>query len=193
MKPTGENGQGGAENGLGVNQAENDLGDKNAQFGYGAIPAADPDSGTRDAIRRELEKEVVDVSRDGMHYPHNVLEAFGTGAMCDARVRFANELLVSSPIFHGLAVHTPMPQYRELAKEAARLALEIADELFSQGEARGMIEPLSEDAELTEALRLQAARTAKFQALQQVEGGKALAAEQGSVIPNRAPIMGRGH
>lgn len=130
-----------------------------------------------------------------MEFPHNILEAFGTGAMLDLRVRMATSFLTTSPMFHGLAVATTTEAaLNELPRLAAGIALNLADELLRQGAALGWVTPLPPDAELSEQVRMQATRTAAFSVLQQSEGQKMAQEMQGQVMPAVAAIMrGRGH
>ena len=96
-------------------------------------------------------------------YPHNVLQGFDNGCLLDLRVRFAMSMLTHSPLFTG---GEGVPKVELIAK----VALDVAQELFSQAEARGWIDPIPESAELDADLRDQAKRTAEFQARQQVHG-----------------------
>lgn len=109
-------------------------------------------------------------------YPHNVLEGFGTGCLLDLRVRLAIGFLNTSPLFTDYVVNTP-------AAEVAAYALDMAEELLSQAQSRGWIDPLPVDGELTGQLRLQAKRTASYQALQQVEGQRAMADAASPLVP----------
>lgn len=126
-------------------------------------------------------------------YPSNVLEAFGTGALLDFRVRMAFNLLAKSPMFAGLML--AQSENSGLAKAAAALALGVADEVLRQGAAAGWVESLPEatDVEIGEQLRAQAKRTAAYGVLQQMAGQEFLQHEQaGRVIPV-APGGPRGH
>lgn len=64
----------------------------------------------------------------------NPLDGFRNGACLDLRVRFAMELLTHSPIFRT---------FDGSPSDHAAFALETAEELFAQADARGLIEPFS--------------------------------------------------
>ena len=95
----------------------------------------------------------------------NPLDGFRNGACLDLRVRFAMELLKSQ-----------MASNSVLGDEAnaAGTVLRLADELFAQAEEHGWIAPLPDatDTEISDDLRAQAKRTADYQVIQQIEGGK---------------------
>lgn len=122
-------------------------------------------------------------------YPHNVLEGFGNGALLDCRLRLAMNLLTYSPMFAS-------PEAGTEPRRIAELALEVVEELFSQADARGWIDPLPDLAEIGPELRDQAKRTAEFQATQQVHGnmiGQSLMeAGQPKVIPVNPTPRGPG-
>ena len=120
--------------------------------------------------------------RKGMLYSHNILEGFGNGAIRDLRVRMANEF-IKSPAFQAFS--DP-----ENAKAVATFALDLAEEITSIAAERGWLEPLPEGGELPQWLRDQARCTASYQVLQQIEGQKFAAGEQGRVVPV-APVIDR--
>ena len=116
----------------------------------------------------------MDQESGGVLYPSNVLEGFGLGALLDLRVRFAHDYLMHSQLLNtGSGIPT---------RDVAAYALELADELLTQGRAAGWVQDLPEDSELDGQLRAQAARTAKFQVLQQLEGQRAASDEAGRVV-----------
>lgn len=98
-------------------------------------------------------------------YPHNELEAFGTGAMLDLRVRFAFELLKHSYMYSRIEPIEP--------KDAAVHALDTATALLELAEQRGLVTAYDdENTEPSDRIRAQAKRTSAFQVLQQLEGQK---------------------
>lgn len=109
-----------------------------------------------------------------MKYPHNVLEGFSNGCILDLRMRFAMEFLKGGSVFGE-------------PDADAEYALELADATFKKAEARGWVAPIPDDGELNRFVRMQAKRTARFQALQQIEGQKAMQRENSSAIiePNK--------
>lgn len=117
-----------------------------------------------------------------LRYPSNVLEGFGSGALLDLRARLAADFLKHSPMFGHLSSNAPTE--RERAAEMSGFALMLADELLTQAEARGWVEPLPDDnGDLPPSLRAQARRTASFQALQQMEAQRFAQDEQARVVP----------
>jgi hypothetical protein len=115
-------------------------------------------------------------------YPHNVLEGFAAGCLLDLRVRLAVDFL-KGPLANMA------PDGAE-ARDLAEYALDLATELLSLAESRGLVSALPDDDGLNRQLRLQAARTAKFSALQQIEGQKA-AQEEAGRVSRVAPLGGR--
>jgi hypothetical protein len=127
-----------------------------------------------------------DKSRDGMLYPHNVLEGFGSGALLDLRVRMAFAMLQHSPLFAQTLPVATEAAFDALPKNLAWLALGIADEVLSQGEARGWVKPLPDptDSGIDPVLEAQAHRTAEYQAEQQLHGNKyATRQAENSIVP----------
>ena len=118
-------------------------------------------------------------------YRHNVLEGFGNGCLLDLRVRIAIGLLEKSPLLGSSACADATPD------EVAGYALDVATELLRQADERGLIEDLPEDEGLNSQVRKQAARTALYGTLQQIEGQKALADEGGRVAAPSMPFAGR--
>jgi hypothetical protein len=121
--------------------------------------------------------DVTDVGGEPL-YPHNVLEGFGMGALLDFRVRLAIDFL-KAPVLTYLGTDCLS------AVDLARGALDLADEVLKQGRARGWVTDLPRGKDIDEALREQAARTARYQVVQQTEGQKAASEEQGQVVPVR--------
>lgn len=118
---------------------------------------------------------------DEKEYPDNVLEGFRNGCLLDLRVRLAVEFL-KGPMFRMAFVeHEPV--------DIAVCALQIADELLNYAENCGWITPLPTESEIGPALRLQAKLTAQFNALQQIEGQKAMQDEVGKVVPVSPGVM----
>ncbi len=106
----------------------------------------------------------------GMKYPHNALEGFSNGCIMDLRMRFAMEYLKSGAV---------EPSDTSIDAE---YALDLSDALFQGAENRGWVSPLPDNGELNRALRMQARRSAKFQAAQQHEGQKAMQNETSGVV-----------
>ena len=98
----------------------------------------------------------------GMKYPHNALEGFSNGCIMDLRMRFAMEYLKSG------AIEPATPSID------AEYALELAERFFINAEERGWVSPLTDNGELNRALRMQARRSAKFQAMQQIEAQRTM-------------------
>lgn len=119
--------------------------------------------------------------RNGMLYPHNVLEGFGNGAILDLRVRMANDF-IKSPWLQTLYPGTPV-------KEIATLALNLAEEITAQAAELGWLTPLPEGGELPQWLRDQAKVTASYQVCQQLEGQRFAQGEQGKVVPAAPGVM----
>lgn len=111
----------------------------------------------------------------------NVLEAFRNGCLLDLRVRLAMELLAHSPSLVDVVL-TPDP--RELAVKA----LDVATELFSIAQERGLVKPLGEIDEHLEAhIRRQVTyqlMTAKEQKRQGEEAGRIAQAVHGAFRGN---------
>lgn len=124
-------------------------------------------------------------------YPSNVLEGFGSGALLDLRVRLAADFLKHGAVVNLFPVSTP-DDLRLLPKVAAGYALDLADELLSQAEVRGWVDPLpADDGELPPDLRAQANRTGSYQAQQQLGANKYAADEAGRVVPG-AHVLANG-
>lgn len=120
-------------------------------------------------------------------YRHNVLEGFGNGCLLDLRVRIAIGLLEKSPLMGEVVFSGELKS----PDEVAGYALDVATELLRQADERGLIEDLPEDEGLNSQVRKQAARTALYGTLQQIEGQKALADEGGRVAAPSMPFAGR--
>lgn len=120
-------------------------------------------------------------------YPHNVLEGFGNGCLLDLRVRMAADYL-NGPMFANVVSDLIRAHAKGEASDEtidafgslmAAIALDTATALLDMGRNAGLVTPLPEGPELDALLRAQAARTARFQVLQQIEAQKA-AQEEGS-------------
>lgn len=143
-------------------------------------------------------KKLLGIGKDeGQKYPHNVLEAFGTGAILDLRVRLAVNWIQHSPavaeVAKAVVLGTPAHQSNDIPAWIAHFALELADQLLEQGAERGWVEGLPDpkDTKLDDQLRAQAMRTARYNVLQQILGNKAAQEEQGGIIPV-APVIQSG-
>lgn len=127
-------------------------------------------------------------------YPHNVLEGFGNGALLDLRVRLAMQILTHSPTLN--IVHPDRLRDDESllhAREVANMVLNLANELLSQAEARGWIEPLPDLPEIDGPLKDQAMRTAEYQARQQVHGNGVAQKIMQEDAPKVIPMVGGRH
>lgn len=136
----------------------------------------------------------IEKSTNLVKYPSNVLEVFGAGCLMDFRMKLAVELL-KSPMFQftGFSADRGFT-----TRDFAVYALNLATELVTLSEERGLIESLpTDDGDLTPELRAQAKRTASFQVLQQIEGQKFMQDEQARVVPLapmfKPPAGNRGH
>lgn len=119
---------------------------------------------------------------NGMAYPSNVLEGFGTGALLDLRVRFAMQLL-TGPLYANVVAEGVELGTGDNARAIAVHALDVSAAFFEVSEERGLVEPLPDDDGLNRQLRLQAARTARYSVWQQLAGARVAAEEQPRVGP----------
>jgi len=122
-------------------------------------------------------------SKDNILYPHNVLEGYGSGCLLDLRVRIAIQLLEHSKMFNGIMIDLGESGIApdDVTKIIAKSALDTATELMALSESRGLVKPLPNTGELSQADRKQARVTASFNVLQQLEGNKFAQEEQGRV------------
>lgn len=128
--------------------------------------------------------------RNTMLYPPSILDAFQSGAMMDLRVRFAMQLLTSSPLYqapHGEA-------FKHVA-EVADSALSLAEEFFIEAERRGWLKqtPTDPNDPAMAALIEQAKRQGIAGAHQQMSGQKAMREGVGAVQPAVPMLHPRGH
>jgi hypothetical protein len=119
---------------------------------------------------------------DGMAYPSNVLESFGTGCLLELRVRLAVDFL-KSPLYANVVAEAAKAGPGVPPTDIAVHALDVATALLTVSEARGLVEPLPDDDGLNRQLRLQAARTARYSVWQQLAGAQLAAEEQPRVGP----------
>lgn len=130
---------------------------------------------------REVLMDGLPAKGGDMPMQDNVLEAFRNGCLLDLRVRLAMELLAHSPSLVDVVL-TPDP--RELALKA----LDVATELFSIAQERGLVKPLGEIDEHLEAhIRRQVTyqlMTAKEQKKQSEEAGRIAQAVHGAFRNN---------
>lgn len=146
-----------------------------------------------------------DAELAALGYPQHILDAFSQGALLDLRVRFAMQLLTNAPIFSGMAAdvrdaatadaRSRLDQVERamfLPRGIAKAALDIAQGLFDEAEARGMVKPLDYDGKLPGNLISQAKRLGAFQFYQQMganEAAKETAPTVVPVAPGRRPLM----
>jgi hypothetical protein len=108
----------------------------------------------------------------------NPMNEFVNGVMMDVRAKFAVEFLKA----YLAAPHAPV----QLPRDAARYALDLADELMSEAAARGYLEPLPDGeaipAELAKNLKLGARASIGQQVF-----GQEIAKE---MAPRVAPVNG---
>jgi hypothetical protein len=119
----------------------------------------------------------------GETYFGDVLQQFQNGVQMDLRVRLAIEFVKAAP-----AVFYPNSDGCENVSKA----LDMADELLSQGEARGWIKPLPEDNELNTSLRRHLERNVRAQAFSQAAGQRMAAEEAPSVAVANGPLANPG-
>ena len=118
-----------------------------------------------------------------MKYAQNSLEAFSQGCAMDLQMRLAVDLIKSCPTLVQLGA----------PEASARGAIELAGELLKQGEALGLIEPLTDSTDLPAPLAKQAVRMGKFAAQQQLAGSKEVSAYAGNEIQHaRGPLPNGG-
>lgn len=129
-----------------------------------------------------------DPPRNTMLYPPNVLDAFQSGAMLDLRVRFAMQMLATSPMFADCM--------REVVSEKtiALTALAIAETLFAQAYERGWCLPIPDgtDGPAMDALRAHTRRQADAGATGQLHGQKVAQDIQSGAIRTVSPIFPPG-
>lgn len=105
--------------------------------------------------------------REGVLYPHNVLEGFQNGCLLDLRVRLAVEI-AKSPVCQGMASMWNSPILAaDIPPQIAIFALNLAEAITAEAESRGWIQPLPTDTQLDDVVESQAKRTGQFQAAQQ--------------------------
>lgn len=92
------------------------------------------------------------------YYP-DPIAAFADGCLMDIRIRVALQF-TQSMLSSGRG-----SEY--LPEALAKTALDVADELFSQGKARGWIEPLPESGEINAATKRHLERNVNSQLHQQ--------------------------
>lgn len=112
-----------------------------------------------------------------MSYPQHILDGYSQGALLDFRMRFAMQLLSRTPMMGDELREGETP-----AHMSARFALDVAEALFAQAEARGMVTPIDHAAGLPEELVQQAARLGAFQVFQQMGAQAAQRAAQPAVV-----------
>lgn len=115
-----------------------------------------------------------------MKYPSNELDSFQVGLLMDFRVKIALEL-IKAPSFN---------LYHSSARDSTAFALELANELMSQAAELGWIEPLDDEAKLSERAKKHARRTGAFQVNQQLGANEEAADAQSRVVP-AAPVINR--
>lgn len=125
--------------------------------------------------------DTVDKELASLGYPQHILDGFAQGALLDFRMRFAMQLLTTSPIFGGV-LNTDA---------AAKNALDIADAVFKQAEARGWVTAIDHDAPLPDTLAKQAARLGAFQVHQQTGANEEMKRMASPIATMNAPGIGR--
>lgn len=139
---------------------------------------------------------------DAPRYPHNSLEGFGNGCLLDLRVRFAMQLLATSPMYAGGKVTIVCETDAQgLARDAATIAatpgtlathaLDTATALFERAESRGLIEPLPDHSEISTPARNQARRLGAFEVAKQLGAQQYAQEQQSRVSIPQSPIAGR--
>jgi len=110
-----------------------------------------------------------------------VLQQFQNGVQLDLRVKLAIEFLKS-----------PGAVWESPARAPAHFALELADELITQAQARGWLKPLPEDNELNTPLRRHLERHVRAQVFSQVAGQRIGQEESPSVALPNGPLPNPG-
>lgn len=108
---------------------------------------------------------------EAMKYPSNPLTAMDQGCMLDLRVKLAVDIL-KSPMFTTAITESPA--------QIASTALDIATELLSLGEERGLVAPLPDHSELTAVLKRHIERSVRAQLFQQ-QCGQRFSREDGAI------------
>lgn len=117
-------------------------------------------------------------------YKQNVLSGFDNGCLLDLRVRLAIEFIKASRLNFDIP-----------AEVCACYALDLASEVLSQADAKGLIEPLPDGSAISAEVRAQAGRMARFNVVQQLEMQRAAQDESDRVaaVPSFIAPRSAGH
>lgn len=122
-----------------------------------------------------------------LKYPQSAIEAFPQGVRLDLRTRLAIDFL-KTPLVAEVAkiISVPLETVNAFAEEAgvagvpvmpvaiAKFALDLADAVMVDAEARGWMAPMPETDELDASTKRQSRRNARFQVEGQVAGQRAM-------------------
>lgn len=122
-------------------------------------------------------------------YPQNIIDATQNGGVgLDMRLRFAMQLLTSSPVFSGIAtLGGSQVDMDERSGNVAKRALEIADALFNQAQDRGWVQPFDQNEPLSPAIIEHARRVGAFEFHKQAGFQKEQQANVGKVATLSRP------
>lgn len=119
-----------------------------------------------------------------MDYPTPSVNALLDGAQVDMRVKFAMQVSLSMGFAAMLnELNNPTPA------DAARLALNVSDELYKQASERGWVEPLSLEAKPAPEEIAHARRNADLQVAGQLHGQSVVEDYRPRVAPSASQIM----
>lgn len=107
---------------------------------------------------------MADEAKKPMPLFDNVIDSFRNGVVLDLRLKFAMDLLEKSPMYTAAVEDEP--------KRIAKHALDIAAALFEEGESRGLMKPLDDEA-LWSRLVEHSRRVATFQRVNADEARRA--------------------
>lgn len=127
---------------------------------------------------------------DEERYWGDVLQSFSNGLQTDLRVKLAIEFLKSDVVPGTMVIPDGAGGRIQTTADAARkvtYALDLATELLSQAEERGLTKPLPDDDGLNRATRQHIRRNVRAQVVQQIYGQQ-IAQEESPVVDTRAPV-----
>lgn len=126
-----------------------------------------------------LESEVTET------YFGDVLQSWNNGCQLDLRVKLAIEFLKSGQLPEVVGQLRPIPADEDFSVTLAKFSLDLADSLIAESTARGLINDLPEDDELTQSMRRHIRRSVRAQMYQQVAAQK--------IGPEEAPAVQVGN
>ena len=123
-----------------------------------------------------------------LKYPTPYLNALPDGCVLDQRVRLAAEILKTP----GYLRHFDLKDGGDTARDVAMTALDISCALYSEAEARQLIEDLPSHADLTKDELNHIRRQAAGNVLGQLHAQKVATTEQSSQVMQAPPGLFRG-